>query len=33
VLGSARAHRAVDAVNDVGELDDVRDLAVLCAPA
>ena len=31
VVGPARARRAVDAVNDVGALDDVRDLARLCA--
>ena len=31
VLGSSRARRAVDAVNDVGALDNVRDLAGLCA--
>jgi hypothetical protein len=31
VLGSSRARRAVDAVNDVGAFENVRDLTVLCA--
>jgi 2-methylcitrate dehydratase PrpD len=31
VVGPSRARRAVDAVNDVGGLDNVRDLAGLCA--
>ncbi len=31
VVGDARARRTVDAVNDVAALDNVRDLAALCA--
>jgi len=31
VVGPARARQTVDAVNDVGALDNVRDLAGLCA--